>query len=125
MSEVRKVGVVGAGLMGSGIAQILAQSGIEVLLLDSRAGAAAEAHARVAAQFAKLVEKGRMQSAAASSASGRKRSIALRTAGHLSSGWPSDENGRQTSSTNSFTNTRETERALRSISSSTSIAVSV
>lgn len=75
MSEVRKAGVVGAGLMGGGIAQILAQAGVEVLLLDSRAGAAAEARGRIAAQFAKLVEKGRMQAAAASAATERIRPI--------------------------------------------------
>ena len=33
---VRKVGVVGAGQMGSGIAQVAAQAGIDVVLLDAQ-----------------------------------------------------------------------------------------
>ncbi|MFX6686936.1 3-hydroxyacyl-CoA dehydrogenase NAD-binding domain-containing protein, partial [Acinetobacter baumannii] len=32
--EVRKIGVVGAGQMGSGIAQVAAQAGFEVVLVD-------------------------------------------------------------------------------------------
>ena len=71
MNEVRQVGVVGAGLMGGGIAQVLAQAGVEVRLFDSRAGAAAQARERIAGQLAKLVQKGRMESAAASSAAAR------------------------------------------------------
>ncbi|OGP96104.1 MAG: 3-hydroxybutyryl-CoA dehydrogenase [Deltaproteobacteria bacterium RBG_16_47_11] len=34
MKEVRKIGVVGAGLMGSGIAQVAAQAGLEVIMSD-------------------------------------------------------------------------------------------
>ena len=32
--EIKKVGVIGAGQMGSGIAQITAQAGIEVVIRD-------------------------------------------------------------------------------------------
>src|SRR5690348_3718306 len=52
--------VVGAGVMGRGIAQLLAQAGIRVLLHDARAGAADEARREVARQFERLVEKARM-----------------------------------------------------------------
>ena len=76
MNEVRRVGVVGAGLMGGGIAQVLAQSGVDVSLFDSRDGAAAQARKRIAAQFTKLAEKGRMESAAASAAAGRIHPVA-------------------------------------------------
>jgi len=34
MKEIKKVGVVGAGLMGSGIAQVAAQAGLEVVMRD-------------------------------------------------------------------------------------------
>lgn len=36
-----KVGLIGAGAMGQGIAQLAAQAGAQVLLFDTRAGAAA------------------------------------------------------------------------------------
>ena len=39
MSEVRTVGVLGAGTMGAGIAQVAAEAGLEVLLHDPVAGA--------------------------------------------------------------------------------------
>ncbi len=52
--------VIGAGIMGRGIAQIAAQAGIRTLLHDSRPGAAQEARASVSAQWLKLVEKGRL-----------------------------------------------------------------
>ncbi len=32
--EIKKIGVIGAGLMGSGIAQVAAQSGFEVTMMD-------------------------------------------------------------------------------------------
>jgi 3-hydroxybutyryl-CoA dehydrogenase len=34
MKEIRKIGVIGAGLMGSGIAQVAAQAGFEVVMRD-------------------------------------------------------------------------------------------
>ena len=42
---VKVVGIVGAGLMGRGIAQITAQAGFDVRLFDTKAGAAADAAA--------------------------------------------------------------------------------
>lgn len=71
MNEVHRAGVVGAGLMGAGIAQVLAQAGIEVSVFDSRADAAAQARERIGAQFVKLAERGRMERAAASAATAR------------------------------------------------------
>ena len=52
--------VIGAGVMGRGIAQIAAQAGIRVQLYDSRPGAAREAREAVSAQLQRLAEKGRL-----------------------------------------------------------------
>ncbi|QRF55115.1 3-hydroxyacyl-CoA dehydrogenase [Variovorax paradoxus] len=58
-----RIGVVGAGAMGRGIAQIAAQAGSEVLLLDSFEGAAARGLDAIVAQWNKLHEKGRIDEA--------------------------------------------------------------
>lgn len=57
---VSTVGVVGAGAMGRGIAQLLATAGCEVLLHDTRPGAAEEAVASVVAVLDRLVTRGRL-----------------------------------------------------------------
>jgi 3-hydroxybutyryl-CoA dehydrogenase len=62
--------VIGAGVMGRGIAQIAAHGGARVLLYDSRPGAAREAKDEVTKQFARLAEKGRMSAPEAEKASG-------------------------------------------------------
>jgi 3-hydroxybutyryl-CoA dehydrogenase len=57
------VGVVGAGAMGRGIAQIAAQAGSTVMLFDTQAEAVDKARAAVFAQWDRLLEKGRMDAA--------------------------------------------------------------
>ncbi len=52
--------VIGAGVMGVGIAQVAAQSGHRVFLYDQREGAAAKARGQVAEVLAKLVAKGKL-----------------------------------------------------------------
>ncbi len=54
------LGIVGAGLMGRGIAQIAAQGGIPVILHDARPGGAEEARSAVAAMLGKLAAKGKL-----------------------------------------------------------------
>ncbi|MDA7415122.1 3-hydroxyacyl-CoA dehydrogenase [Xenophilus arseniciresistens] len=54
------VGIVGAGAMGRGIAQIAAQAGSTVYLFDAAAGQASQARDTIFAQWDRLVEKGRM-----------------------------------------------------------------
>ncbi|HUJ01030.1 MAG TPA: 3-hydroxyacyl-CoA dehydrogenase NAD-binding domain-containing protein, partial [Usitatibacter sp.] len=54
-----RLGIAGAGLMGRGIAQVAAQAGYETLLYDARPGTAQSAKDAIAAQLAKLVEKGK------------------------------------------------------------------
>ena len=56
--------VVGAGVMGRGIAQIAAQAGLDVRLFDAQSGAAARARAAVDNTLAGLQAKGRISGAA-------------------------------------------------------------
>ncbi|MFH7041136.1 3-hydroxyacyl-CoA dehydrogenase [Paucibacter sp. JuS9] len=60
IQEGALIGVVGAGVMGAGIAQVAAQAGHPVRLLDVREGAAAAAIAQTAKGLDGLVAKGRM-----------------------------------------------------------------
>ena len=62
MKAWNKVGVVGAGTMGSGIAQIAAQAGCEVTLVDSSEDALNRSQEKLGKVFARLVEKGRVTS---------------------------------------------------------------
>ena len=58
--EINQMAVVGAGIMGTGIAQIAAQAGIEVLLFDNREGAARTALLNLKQTLDKLASKGKM-----------------------------------------------------------------
>lgn len=57
--------VIGAGIMGTGIAQTAAQAGHDVLLFDAKPGAAAESLQKLSASLDKLVEKGKLQASEA------------------------------------------------------------
>lgn len=57
------IAVIGSGAMGSGIAQVAATAGHQVLLYDSRLDAADKAIAEIGKTYARLVEKGRMGAA--------------------------------------------------------------
>ncbi len=71
-----KIGIVGAGAMGCGIAQIAAQAGSHVMLLDSMAGAAERGVATITAQWQKLLGKGRIDAAQHDAFSAGLRSVA-------------------------------------------------
>ena len=70
------VRVVGAGIMGAGIAQIAAQAGHAVRLFDAREGAATEAKARLGKSLDGLVAKGRIDAASAADTLSRITPIA-------------------------------------------------
>jgi len=53
-------GVAGAGTMGRGIVQVLAQCGARTLVFDAQPGAARKAKDSIAQSLGKLVEKGRL-----------------------------------------------------------------
>lgn len=62
MLEIRRVGILGAGQMGAGIAQVAAQSGLDVVLADQSLEFAQKAVSKLSAQLKKLVEKGKLTS---------------------------------------------------------------
>jgi 3-hydroxybutyryl-CoA dehydrogenase len=59
--EIKKVGVLGAGLMGHGIAQVAAQAGYEVVLREVDDARLDKGVGRIEKQLARAVEKGRME----------------------------------------------------------------
>ena len=65
------IGVIGAGAMGAGIAQIAAQAGHRVRLFDNRMGAADQAKAKIAETLAALATKGKLAPADAEAAAAR------------------------------------------------------
>jgi 3-hydroxybutyryl-CoA dehydrogenase len=60
MSEIKRVGVIGAGTMGNGIAQVFAISGYDVRLVDAVAPALDRARSTIEASLGKFVEKGKI-----------------------------------------------------------------
>ncbi|MCR4514114.1 3-hydroxyacyl-CoA dehydrogenase family protein [Aeromicrobium sp. 50.2.37] len=66
--EVRRVLVVGAGLMGSGIAQVAAQGGFTVSLVDTTDEALERGLARIDDSLARFVRSGRLEEDAADAA---------------------------------------------------------
>ncbi|MBN9889865.1 3-hydroxyacyl-CoA dehydrogenase NAD-binding domain-containing protein [Salipiger abyssi] len=67
----RSVGVIGAGTMGAGIAQLAAAAGHPVLLYDAFEGAAEKGRARIAKGLEKLVARGKMSEADVTALVGR------------------------------------------------------
>jgi 3-hydroxybutyryl-CoA dehydrogenase len=60
MESVKTIGVVGAGTMGHGIAQVAAQSGFDVILVDAAPAALERGVAQVGKGYERLVSKGKM-----------------------------------------------------------------
>src|SRR3954449_3768425 len=69
--DVNKVGVVGAGLMGHGIAQVSAQAGYDVVLREVDDTTLQKGIGKIEKQLARAVEKGRMEQAEADAVRGR------------------------------------------------------
>jgi len=61
--EIKKIAVLGAGLMGSGIAQVAAQAGYDVTLMDIEARFLDKGLATIEKNLKNLVTKGKMQAA--------------------------------------------------------------
>ena len=67
----KNIAVIGAGLMGSGIAQVSAAAGYEVVLRDVSDAATARGLAGITASYDKFVSKGKMERADADAALAR------------------------------------------------------
>jgi 3-hydroxybutyryl-CoA dehydrogenase len=68
---IRTVGVIGAGTMGSGIAQVFAQAGHQVILVDVAQEALDRSLANIRRSLEKFVAKGKVDGAAAEAALAR------------------------------------------------------
>jgi 3-hydroxybutyryl-CoA dehydrogenase len=68
---IKVVGVIGAGTMGNGIAQVFAQAGFSVRLVDVAQPMLDRARATIEKSLAKFVEKGKLTAADRDAASGR------------------------------------------------------
>jgi len=72
---VQRVGIVGSGIMGAGVAEVVAKAGLEVVL---RSRAESSAHAMVATlekSLAKQVEKGKLDATDSAAIRGRVRAV--------------------------------------------------
>ncbi|MCB1932028.1 MAG: 3-hydroxyacyl-CoA dehydrogenase [Candidatus Accumulibacter sp.] len=71
LSKDRIVGIVGAGAMGAGIAQVAAAAGHRVRLFDADAAVAEQAITGIGAAFEQLVSRGKLAAATAQAARAR------------------------------------------------------
>jgi 3-hydroxybutyryl-CoA dehydrogenase len=71
MTPIKRVGIVGAGTMGNGIAQVFAHAGYDVRLVDAAEYALGRARATVEKSLGKFVEKGKMNARDRDAALGR------------------------------------------------------
>src|SRR5258705_10201743 len=60
MTDIRRVGVLGCGLMGSGIAQVAATAGYDTIVRDVATEVWSRARANIEKSLAKFVEKGKL-----------------------------------------------------------------
>jgi 3-hydroxybutyryl-CoA dehydrogenase len=64
MGEIKRVGIVGSGIMGSGIAEVAAKAGFEVILRSRSQSSADAMVAALQKSLDKQVEKGRLEESA-------------------------------------------------------------
>jgi len=76
MSEsIERVGVVGAGLMGAGIAEVAAKAGTDVTVCDINAAAVSAGRSRIETSLQKAVRAGKLDDDAAMAALGHVRFV--------------------------------------------------
>ncbi len=69
--EIKKIGVIGAGLMGAGIAQVSAQAGFQVSLMDVEQRFVDKGIATIDKNLSRMTEKGKMEPSVADAIRGR------------------------------------------------------
>src|SRR5258706_6825387 len=69
--EIKKVGVLGAGLMGSGIAEVVAKAGYTTVVREVNEDLVAKGKKKIDSSLAKAVEKGKLEAAARDAIAGR------------------------------------------------------
>jgi 3-hydroxybutyryl-CoA dehydrogenase len=69
--EIQRVGVLGCGLMGHGIAQVSAQAGYDVVVREADQDALEKGLGKVEKQLGRAVEKGKLEQGEADSVRGR------------------------------------------------------
>ncbi len=72
---VKRLGIVGSGLMGSGVAEVAGKAGIEVILRSRTAEAADAALAGLQKSLARQVERGKLEATTADEVSARVRAV--------------------------------------------------
>jgi 3-hydroxybutyryl-CoA dehydrogenase len=73
--QIARIGVIGAGTMGNGIAQVFAQAGYEVALCDTFPGAIEKAKTTIDKSLGKFVEKGKLTAEDRDAALGRLKTF--------------------------------------------------
>jgi 3-hydroxybutyryl-CoA dehydrogenase len=71
MASIDKVGVVGCGIMGSGIAEVCARSGVDVVVVETTDDLLAAGQARIRSSLEKAVQAGKLDEASRTEALGR------------------------------------------------------
>lgn len=76
MKQIGSVGIVGAGTMGQGIAQVCASAGLSILLFDIQPSLAESAVTKIAASLQSLVEKNKISTEVRSQTMSRIATVA-------------------------------------------------
>jgi len=71
MTTIKKIGIIGAGQMGSGIAQVCAQAGYDVTLSDISEAALEKSLAGISRNFDRQIQKGKLSETDKTAALGR------------------------------------------------------
>jgi 3-hydroxybutyryl-CoA dehydrogenase len=59
-SDLSRIGVVGGGMMGSGIAEVCARAGLDVVVVEASPAAAASAHRRISESLGRAATRGKI-----------------------------------------------------------------
>ena len=71
MNGIERVGVIGGGMMGSGIAKVVSRAGIDVVLVEVSADAVKAASERVEASLRRAESRGKIEAAEVTEVLGR------------------------------------------------------